>query len=177
MTSVLTQFGDSSSGLGSLGIDGKAFVIQLITFALAFWVLKKWAFGPIVKAMAERRKTIEAGVALGEKMKKDQAAMEAEVAETLAAARKNADGIIAEAHNASREAIREAEDKAREKAAGILSEAEDRIQTETARARKKLEGDIVGLISDATEAIIGEKVDAKKDAQLIDRVLKGEKAS
>jgi hypothetical protein len=31
-------------------------------------------------------------------------------------------------------------------------------------------------VSDATEAIIDEKVDAKKDAQLIDRALKGQKA-
>jgi hypothetical protein len=30
------------------------------------------------------------------------------------------------------------------------------------------------LISEATEAIIDEKVDAKKDAQLIDKALKGQ---
>jgi len=68
---------------------------------------------------------------------------------------------------------REAEGKAQDKAAGILKDAEERIKTDTARARKKLEGELVGLISDATEAIIGEKVDAKKDAALIDAALKG----
>ena len=62
----------SSSGLGSLGIDGKAFIIQLVTFLLAFWVLKRWAFGPIIKIMDQRRKTIEDGVSLGEQMKKDK---------------------------------------------------------------------------------------------------------
>jgi hypothetical protein len=34
----------------------------------------------------------------------------------------------------------------------------------------------VSLISDATEAIIGEKVDATKDAALIDRALKEQRA-
>jgi len=72
--------------------------------------------------------------------------------------------------------VREAEDKARAKAAGILTEAEQRIVAETKRARKQLEGELVGLISDATEVIIGEKIDATKDAQLIDRALQGQKA-
>jgi len=172
----VTQFADSTSGLGSLGIDGKALIIQVVTFLIAFWVLKKWAFGPIIRLMDERRQTIEQGVSLGEQMKKDAAALEAKVADELAKARRAADGIIAEAEETSKQTVRAAEDKARDKAAGVLKEAEERIATETQRARKKLEGELVGLISDATEAIIGEKVDAKKDAELIDRALKGQKA-
>lgn len=176
MFTALAQFGDSSSGIGALGVDGKAFIIQLVSFVLAFLVLKKWAFGPIVHMMEQRRQTIENGVTLGEKMKKDQAALEAQVAETLQKARQEADSIIGQAHETSRQTVREAEAQARDKAAGILAEAEDRIKTETSRARKKLEGELIGLISDATEAIIGEKVDAKKDAALIDRALKEQKA-
>lgn len=172
MITTLTQFADSSSGLGSLGLDGKAFIIQLVTFLLAFWVLKRWAFGPIVKLMDQRRKTIEDGVALGEQMKKDKAALEAKVADELAKARTEADGIIAEANDAARTAIREAEEKAGVKAAVIVKEGEERAAAEMTRARKKLEGQIVGWVSDATEAIIGEKVDAAKDAVIIDRVLK-----
>ena len=73
----------------------------------------------------------------------------------------------------ARQTIREAEDKARDKAAGILAAADDRIIQDTSRARKALEKELVGLVSDATEAIIYEKVDASKDAQLIERALKG----
>ena len=178
MNVLLTQFGEasSSSGLGALGIDGKAFVIQLITFALVFLVLKKWAFKPIAKILDDRRKTIEAGVNLGEEMKKQQIAMEAKVADELTKARKEADDIVAGAEETSRQTIREAEAKAQEKAAIIVKEGEERAENEMTRARKKLEVEIVGLVSDATEAIIGEKVDATKDAALIDRALKGQKA-
>jgi F-type H+-transporting ATPase subunit b len=173
---AVSQFADSSSGLGALGVDGKAFVIQLITFVLAFFVLKRYAFKPITKMLDERHKTIDEGVLLGEKMKQDEAKLQAQIAEELAKARTAADAVIAEAHDAARDTVREAEDKARDKAAGILKDAEERIVTDTARARKKLEGELVGLISDATEAIIGEKVDAKKDAQLIERALQEQKA-
>ena len=172
---ILTNFAAESgaSGIGALGIDGKALVIQLVTFALAFLVLKKWAFGPIVRIMDERRKTIEAGVELGEQMKKDKVALEAKVAEELAKARQEADGIVASANESGRQSIRDAEAKAAEKAAVIVKEGEERAKTEMARARKALESEIVGLVSAATEAIIGEKVDAKKDAALIDAALKG----
>ncbi len=166
------NFGDSSSGLGALGVDGQAFLIQLITFILAFLVLQRWAFGPILKVLRERRETIESGVKLGEQMQKDKAELEAKVEKTLHETRQQADAIIGGAQDTARQTVREAEDKAREKAAGILKDAEERIAQDTARARQKLEKDLVGLISDATEAIIDEKVDAKKDAQLIDRALK-----
>ena len=170
---LLTNFAsESASGIGALGVDGKAFIIQLITFLLAFLILKRFAFKPIAKVMNERRETIENGVKLGEKMKKEEAKLEDKIAKILADTRLEADGILADAKEAARQTVREAEDKAKEKAAQVVAEAESRIEQDTARARKQLEKELVGLVSDATEAIIGEKVDAKKDAQLIERALK-----
>ena len=172
MLAPLLTFGDSSSGLGALGVDGQAFVIQLITFVLAFLVLRRYAFKPILKILDERREKIEQGVQLGEQMQKQKAELEDKVARTLQETRQQADGIIASAQDAGRQAVREAEDKARQKAAGILQDAESRIVQDTTRARKQLEKELVGLISDATEAIIDEKVDAKKDSELIERAIR-----
>lgn len=174
--SAATQFGDSSSGLGALGFDPKAFLIQLITFILAYLVLRRYAFGPIVKLLNERRTTIENGVKLGEQLKKEQAELEHKVAETMQATRQKADGIIAEAQDSGRELIKEAEDKARAKAAGVVAEAESRIAQDTARARQSLQKELVGLVSDATEAIVEEKMDTSKDAQLIEEALKRQAA-
>ncbi len=78
MLQPLTHFGDSSYGLGALGVDGHAFIIQLITFVLAFLILRRYAFGPILKVLHERRETIENGVKLGEQMKQEEAKMAAE---------------------------------------------------------------------------------------------------
>ncbi|HET7320102.1 MAG TPA: F0F1 ATP synthase subunit B [Candidatus Saccharimonadales bacterium] len=174
MTNILTRFGADAtgSGIGALGVDGKALVIQLVTFGLAYLVLRRYAFGPIMRVMQERRDTIEKGVKLGEQMQKQQVELDAKVQKALADARAQADGILAGANEEARATVGEAEDKARTKADGILAEAESRIAQDTARARQKLEKELVGLISDATEAIIDEKVDATKDAALIDKALK-----
>lgn len=67
-----SQFGDSSSGIGALGINVSAFVVQLLTFLLALWLLQRFAFKPILRALADRRALIEKGVSLGEEMKKSK---------------------------------------------------------------------------------------------------------
>jgi len=160
MLNTLTKFGDSSSGLGALGLDGRALIIQLITFVLALLILKRYAFKPISKVLNERRELIESGVKLGEEMQKEKA-------------RTQADSIVAAAQDTARDSVREAETKAHEKADAIIKEAKQHTLQDVARARKQLEQELIGLISDATEAIIDEKIDAKKDAALIDKALKG----
>lgn len=172
MTVPLTHFGASSTGIGALGFSGQAFLIQLVTFILAYLVLRHYAFGPILKIMQRRRETIESSVKLAEQLQKEQIKLDEKVEKELHEARQQADVIIAGAQDAGRQAILEAEEKARQKAAAVLVEAEDRIKQDTTRARIGLQKELVGLVSDATEAIIDEKVDAKKDAQLIERALK-----
>ena len=120
-------FGEtSSSGIGALGINGQAFLIQLVTFVLAYFLLRRFAFKPILKVLAERRNTIEQGVKLGEEMREERAQLDDEVNKTLQDARQQADGILADAHDAARDAARETEDKARAKADNIIADAHAR---------------------------------------------------
>jgi len=174
MHQPLLNFAETSqSGLGALGVDPKAFLIQLTTFVLAFLVLKRFAFKPIIKIMNERRELIERGVSIGEQMQKDQQKLQEKIESELQKARAEADDIISAAHDNAKATIKEAEDKARAKADSILADAKDKTKQEIARARKQLESEVVNLISDATEVIIEEKVDAQKDAKLIEKALKG----
>jgi F-type H+-transporting ATPase subunit b len=171
ITPIIQFAADSSSGIGALGIDVKALIIQLATFLLAFLILQRFAFKPIAKIMDKRREVIEQGVTLGEKMKKESMALEAKVAEELRAARKQADAILADAQEASRDASRDAELKAKAKVDAMLADAKEATKRDVAHARRQLEKELVGLIADATEVIIDEKVDPTKDAALISRAL------
>lgn len=179
MLNNLTTFAaeSSESGLRALGVDGQAFLIQLTTFVLVFLVLKRYAFKPILKIMNERRQTIESGVKLGEQMQKERAALEQKIDDLLNKSRQEADQIIAAAQESGRGTVREAEDKAKQKAGVILDEAERRIAQDATRMRQKLEQELVSLVAEATEAVLDEKVDAKKDAQLIERAIKQKAAA
>jgi F-type H+-transporting ATPase subunit b len=179
MIQFVTQFAadESSSGIGALGLNLTSLIIQLVTFVLAFLVLRQFAFKPIGKVLRERREVIESGVSLGEEMKKERAELDKKISDELHAARLKADGIVAEAHDAGRAAIAEAETKARDKAEGIINDAKSRGEQDVQQMRKDLEKELVGLVSDATEAIIDEKVDAAKDAALIDKALLMQRAA
>ncbi len=174
MVQFVSQFGSESgsSGIGALGVNGQALLIQLVTFVLAYLVLRRFAFRPILKVLQERRELIESGVSIGEEMQKVRAALDARVTATLHDARQTADGILADAHDAARDAGREVEEKARVKAENIVTEAHSRGEQDKQQMRKQLEQEVVELISDATEVIINEKVDATRDAALIDKALK-----
>ncbi len=162
-----------TSGIGALGISPGAFIIQLVSFVFVFLLLKKFAFKPIVNMLEERRKVIDEGVKMGTTMAKEREKLEAEVAKVLNDARHEADKIIATAHKEAREVIREAEKTASRKAESMVADAEARIHEESQTARRKLEKDVMGFVSEATEAIVDEKIDAEKDAKLIDKALKG----
>jgi F-type H+-transporting ATPase subunit b len=177
MLQTITTFSDSSSGLGALGINFSSFIIQLITFVIVFWVLKRYAFKPIAKILAERRKLIDEGVSLGEQMKKKQAELEEEITRELHKARLDADKVISTSQDEARQIIQKAEDDARAKAELISQEAKERIEQDIALARKKLERELAGLVADATEAIIDEKIDPKKDAKLIEKALTQRRAA
>ena len=51
----------------------------------------------------------------------------------------------------------------------------EQIEEDAQRAKRAVEKDIVNLVSEATEAVVHEKVDARKDADVIDKALKGRK--
>jgi F-type H+-transporting ATPase subunit b len=174
-TLIAATEAEGATGLEALGVNLTAFLVQLATFLILFLLLKRFAFKPIVRLLDKRHKTIDDGVRLGLKLEKEKAKLDEEVARTIREARHEADKIIANSHKEAREVIREAEKSAQRKVDAMLTDAEARIEEETKRARKGLEKDIFGLRSQATETIVEEKVDPKKDADLIDKALKGRK--
>lgn len=174
---ALTYFGADASGPAALGISLQAFLIQLITFLIVFLALRQWAFKPIIRMLNERREVIENGVTLGEKMRAQEAEAEAAAAEKLHAARRQADSILADADTEARQKIQAAEEAAKVRADAMVKEAEAQIKQASDRERKRLEKEVVELVSEVSEAVIQEKVDAKKDAALIDKALREHKAA
>lgn len=161
----------TSSGLGSLGVSASAFIIESITFILGYLVLRKWAFGPIIKVLRERKEVIEKGVALGEEMQKEKQKLDEKVAKELSSIRQKADDMLTDASSEAKEIIHRAESEAMTKAEVILNEAKIQAKQEMTRAKRKLEGEIVNLVSEATEVLVNEKIDPKKDARIIEKAL------
>ena len=170
---VPTIFADAAQpqGIAALGIDGWSILAQAVTFLVLFIIIKKFALDKIVGTLEARRKKIDDGVLLGLEMEKEKSALDEKVEELLQAARVEADKIIAGGQQDAADIIAKAEEAARRQADALIAGAHARIDDDLEKAKTQLKKDMVELVSQATEVIIDEKVDARKDARLIERAL------
>lgn len=168
---IVGATGEQPEGIAALGIDPLAILAQAGTFLILFFIIKKFALDKIVTTLEARRKTIDDGVRLGREMEVEKERLGEDIAKQLQETRKEADTIIAASHREAGEIVREAEHAASRKAEAILADASAKIEEDIARARDGLQREILELVADATAVIAEEKLDAKKDAGLIERAL------
>ena len=81
MTSFLLAEGESIPQI--FGLNWPAFIAQVLAFCIVFYILKAYAFGPIINVLEERRKRIAEGQANAEKIKQQLAESEVRYRELL----------------------------------------------------------------------------------------------
>ena len=158
-------------GIGALGVNLKSLILQILTFVLVFWLLKKYALDKVIKTLEERRQTIDKGVELGQKMAEEKQRLDEEVEKVLHKAREQADQIIAAGRQEVTTMLKEAETADTKKADDMLADAKAHIDDEVAKARLQLEKETVSLVAEATEIVVGERIDPSKDRRIIERAL------
>lgn len=168
---ILAATGEEPEGIAALGIDPLAILAQAATFLLLFWIIKKYALGSIVDTLEKRRKTIDDGVRLGREMEAEKEKLEETIANELHKARRAADDIIANTKEEAAGIVRQAEQTAQEKAESIVRDAHAKIEEDAQKARDSLEKDIRDLVADASAVVLEQKIDAKSDANLIERAI------
>lgn len=171
-----TEVAEEASGglLGALGIDGRLFVTQLIAFLVLIAILKKWVFPPIIRAIDKRQESLDATVKEAAEARKALEKAESKADDILVSARKEADALLARSNEATAAAIQSAEVKAKERAEQIVADARVTLDADVRKAQALLKKEAVSLVAAATEQVIGEKVDAAKDAKLIEKALQRE---
>jgi F-type H+-transporting ATPase subunit b len=162
--------------LTKLGIDGKLLLSQAANFLILIWLLRKFAYKPLLKVMKERRAKIEEGL------------LKAEEAETrLHEANETAKGKIKEAEGEAVAILRSTEEKAkkveadllveaRKKETDVLANAERVASTKAEEAAAKVRAEAAGLIRAALVKAIGIKPEAVDEA-LVARAVEEMKAA
>jgi F-type H+-transporting ATPase subunit b len=160
----------------ALGLNVQLLVEQGLAFLLLVFILGKFVYPALIKAVDDRRAAIEAGLQEAKESQEVLEKAEAKVAEMLEEARKEADEILARTHQEAASVVAEAEGKAKTRAEQIVADARQQLNVDVAKARETLKKDTVELVALATERIIGEKLDERKDADLVKKALASEKA-
>jgi F-type H+-transporting ATPase subunit b len=141
--------------MSEIGIAWPALFAQLISFSLVFFVLWKFAYGPIFNMLQARREKIVESLANAEKIKVDVARTEAERQKILADAGDKANKLIDEARQAAAR-VREVEtQKAIAAAEQIVSKAREAAAQERVQMLGELKREVGQLVIKTTSAVTG----------------------
>lgn len=163
---------EAAGGIEALGVDPLAILFQAGTFVVLFILIRKFALGKITKALEDRHDRIEEGLKNAEMIEQRVEATKEETEQIMKDARKEADAVIAKAHEESGAMIKEAENAATKKAEKVLADGEAKLEGQINKAKEELKKEMLGLVAQATEEVIGEKMTDKKDQDLIKKALK-----
>ena len=157
--------------LANLGIDWKLFVAQAVNFLVLLFVLRRYAYRPMLEFLQKRSERIEQGLKDAEAAQMKLAEMEIQEKKVLATARDEARTIIsaAEVSAKKRDDLRLLETEAKTKR--FLDEAMVKIEEEKKRMLLEVRQEIAEVVVLSVEKILGEKVDAVKEKELIEKTL------
>ena len=143
-------------------------VWTLIAFGLTFFVLKRYIFGPVQKAIDERRERVRQSLAEADRAREEARRLLEEHRQLRAGARREAEEILAEARRVAesmRERVREETEEDRQRR---LEETRRQIEAETQRALEQIRAEVAELTLLAATKVTGKVLDDADHRRLIE---------
>ena len=163
---VITQI------FSNFGVTWPKFIAQVILFLVVYWVLNKYAFGPVLKMLTERRRRIEEGQHNAERIKKQLAEAELRYQEVLRKANDDATKLLEEAR-ASGDAINQKQlQQAIKDAEGIIAKAQDTIVQERNKMVAEVKKEMVDLVVKTTSKVVGKVITPEDQKRLSEETVK-----
>ena len=161
---------EDSGGLGELvrnfRIRPSLLIAQAISFFLVLLVLKKFAFGPVMTILAERRNRIQEGEAKLAEIEKRLADSEVQTQELLAKANLDAQRLIQEAKQASEVLAKQRSHEAINSAKEIIEKARVATETDRDKMTDNLRKEFGQLVAQLTAKVTGKILDDKDKKRL-----------
>ena len=149
------------------------FFWQTIIFILLIFLLKKYAWKPILDAVNEREEGIKNALLSAEKAKEEMASLQSDNEATLKKARAERDSLLKEAREIKQQLIDDAKNEAQSEAKKIISQAQETIQNEKKAAISDLKNQVASLSIDIAEKVLKEKLsDDKTQMNLVKDLIK-----
>jgi len=141
--------------MNELGIQWRILAAQAINFSIVFFVLWRFAYGPIFNMLQTRRDKIAEALANAEKIKGDVARTEVERQKILADAGDKANKLIDEARQAAARVREQETQKAISAAEQIVVKAREAAAQDHARMLAELKSEVGRLVVQTTATVTG----------------------
>lgn len=137
------------------GLAWPKFFAQVIIFWIVFTILKKYAFGPILGMLEQRRQRIADGEAKLEQIAKDAAEAKQNSQAILDKAEADAARLVKEADDAAKAIQERRQQEAVSSANTIIAKAREAAQLEQEQLMSQLKREFGRMVSDATSRVTG----------------------
>lgn len=140
---------------------------MLIIFGIVLFILKKFAWVPILKALKDREKSISDALNSAEKARKEVAGLKASNDQIIVEARKEKDIILKEARDIKDKIVADAKVKANAEAQKSIDYAKQQINAEKDAAINDIKVQVAELSVLIAEKIIKKQLDNSKDQEMM----------
>jgi F-type H+-transporting ATPase subunit b len=143
---------------------------QTIAMIVFVWFCMKFIWPPLLDAIEERQQKIAEGLAAADKGQESLEKATAESAVIIAEARKQATGILDQAHARANEIVADGKaDGTKERERQLLA-AKAEIEQETNRAREELRGQVSAVALSGAEKILRREIDAAEHNDILGKL-------
>ncbi len=153
------------------GVHWSLFISQLISFLIVCFVLKKFAYGPVMEMLDKRRARIEDGEAKLEEIEQKLADSEKTTAQLIEKANADAQRLIEEAKESATSLSEKKAQEAVTQAQGIIAKAEEAAKAERATMAAELKKEFGKLIVATTTQVTGKTLTAEDQQRINEEAL------
>lgn len=144
-----------------------------LSFLILMFLLKKFAWSPILGAVETRESSIKAALEAAENARNEMATLKADNDRVLKEARAERDEMLKEARDMKATIVSEAKNSAKEEADKLIASAKSVIENEKAAAISELKSSVGALSVEIAEKVLkAELKDADKQNAYISEMLK-----
>ncbi len=149
------------------------FFWQAVIFLVTLFLLSKFAWGPIMRAMKEREDSITDALSAADKARADIEQLQATNEALLAEARIERDKIMADAHKAATTMMEDAKAKAATEGTRLMEVARVSIQTEKNAALHEVKNYAATLAVEIAEKILRKELNnSEEQKKLVSEYIK-----
>ena len=163
---------EHQSLLGTLGIDWKLFLAQLVNFGIVLFIFWKWVVKPLGTTLTKRTERIEEGLKNADRMEDEKKKFDDWKTAEMKKVRTEADHILRTTTDTANQIKQETIVDAQKQAAKVLEQAKASIESEKVQMLKEVKTEVATLVVAASEKILRAKLDPKKDHELINESVK-----
>jgi F-type H+-transporting ATPase subunit b len=149
----------------NLTLIGQSFAMLVFV-----WFTMKVIWPPVMNAIEERQTRIADGLAAAERGQQSLDSAKAEAAEIIGDARKQATGILDQAHARANEIVAEGKADGVKERERQLAAARAEIEQEVNRAREELRGQVSAIAVSGAEKILLREIDPKTHEDILARL-------